>query len=470
MNNKLTDQILSLTKSLTGEEQIAFEKESKQNSFYIQLFRIFRKFSSKSGNSINEEIEREASGITGEFNDLKENLLKKLIEFISKIEREKNKVYFEIKNNIESVTALRNRGLYVIANEVTIKTYKKLKKIKADGTNYHLFLQYLNQVLETQRNRYDKDTKSLPVEFENKEAIEWLNRITQTAAGYLAPSQEPVSDDFSSNLFFHLLNEHLLLKKDYRELDKILTYSGDYHLDTLLGLHRNKNSDDDTLVTFRILVDLFRLQIAIRLNEPQEIGFVLDSIANHSFHFKEKNYETFIFLMLQIFDFRMNMALDTKQFSIFEKADSWLDITKRDLKLFTAKEIEGVSLRIEINKGLVYLLSEEYERSYKQFASIPIHENISLEHKYYIKLFELISYRLHHQGFQYKVFEKGLGYLATVKYNGSNYSKQFIRLLNENIDGKHLLKQGKEFLTKHSPTTTYDKVLQYWLIQIQPKK
>jgi hypothetical protein len=471
MNNKLTDQIISITNSLSKEEQQAFRRGAKESVLYLQLFGVFEKHCTSPGSDIDKEIEREAKNIKGELNNLKENLLKKLIEFVRKTEEEKNREYFEIKNSLESVTALMNRGQFELANELIGKNYKKLKKIKTNGTNYHLFLQYLNQVLEIRTMRYDKDTQSLPTDFNSNETIEWLNRLTKNAAGYIVASTESVSEDFRSNLFFHLLNDYLLMKNNYRELDRNLNNSGGYHLDFILGRHRNKSSDEDTLVSFRILIDLFRLQTAIKLNDPQEIGFVLDSIENHSFHFKDKNYQVFVFLMLQVFDFRLNVALDTKQFPLFEKTNLVFDIKEKDLKLFTDKEIEGVGLRIEMNKGLILLLTEQYEKANKHFSAIPIIEGTSSEHKFYLKLFESISYcPLHPDIFQFKVYDKGLDYIENMKFRGSIYSKAFLKLLLENRDRKNLTKLGKEFSEKHYPTSTSDKVLHHWLIQLQPKR
>lgn len=260
MNNKLTGQIISITNSLTKEEQQAFKKGAKESVLYLQLFRVFEKHCASPLSEIEKEIEKEAKIIKGELNNLKENLLKKLMEFVRKTEEEKNKEYFEIKNNLEAVTALMHRGQFELANELIRKNYKRLKKIKTNGTNYHLFLQYLNQVLEIRTIRYDKDTQEIPTDFDNNSTIEWLNQLTKSAAGYLVPSHEPVSSDFRSNLFFHLLNDYLLIKNNYKELDRNLNNSSGYHLDFILGQHRNKKSDEDTLASFRILADLLRLK------------------------------------------------------------------------------------------------------------------------------------------------------------------------------------------------------------------
>jgi hypothetical protein len=467
MNNKLIDQIKSLTKTFSNEEVSAFRKDAKGNPLYLQLFEIFIELNSYPEEDYDKKVEKEASKIDGEFNNLKENLLKKLIEFVRKIEEEKNREYFEVKNNIEAVNALINRKQFVLANELIAKNYNKIKKIKANGTNYHFFLQYLNQVLEIQMHRYDLDTRSLPTEFENKEVIEWLNRLTQNAANYVVPSiNEEASSDFRSNLFFHLLNEYLLLHNNYIELEHHLNSLGNY----LFMYDEKRKSGEETLMSFRVLLDLQRLHIAIKLNNPQTINYVLTLMESHSFYYKEKNYQTFIFLMLQIFDFRINIGMDTKQFPLFEKEKDLFNISKKDLTLFTENETEGISLRIEINKGLVLLLSEEYKKAYEQFDSIPLIDTVSKENKFYIKLFGLLSYCLSHDIFNYKVYEKNLEELDKSKFKGSSYSKDFLKLLIDNPDRKNLIRLGNEFLSSHIPVSTFDKVIKHWLTQIQPKR
>jgi hypothetical protein len=465
MDYKLINQILSLTKSLSLEERRVFLRSGKGKPLYIDLFKIFLKYIDSS--KAKENIETDALNLDGVLNDNKEYLLKNLIDYVNIIEKKQNPEYFEIKQNIESVTALYNRGQFEIAHELINKTYKKLKKIKPNGTNYHLFLQYINQIFEIQSKRHDAVTRSLTSSFNEKEALEWLNRLTKAAANYISPSnsEKEISSDFNSNLFFNLLNEYLFAKEEFADLELDLE---SLRFDAITDERINKKREE-TIIVFKILQDLFKLKAGIRLNDPDRIHHLLISLENSSFFFKERNYQTFIFLAMQIFEFRLEMALNTKDFKVFKDVEFIFNIKQNDLKLFSEKEIEGVALRIEVNKGIVLLLTEEYEKAYKHFSSIPMPHKIDLELKYYIKLYELLCYRMNMKELDLDKFDKDLAYLKNIKYLGSSYSKAFYKLIEKNADGKNLTNEAGTFLDKNIPETAFEKVSHYWIQQIQPK-
>jgi len=465
MDYKLINQIISLTKTLSKKERDAFLRSGKGKPLYIDLFKLFLKHIDSS--KAKENIEIDALHLNGVLNDNKEYLLKNLIDFVNEIEKKQNPEYFEIKQNIESITALYNRGQFEIAHELISKTYKKLKKIKPNGTNYHLFLQYINQIFEIQSKRYDAVTRSFATDFNEKETLEWLNRLTKAAANYIVPSssEKEVSSDFKSNLFFNLLNEYLYFKEEFADIESNLE---SLRFDAISDERANKKREE-TIIVFKILQDLFKLKAGIRLNDPDRIHHLLISLENSSFFLKECNYQTFIFLVMQIYEFRMEIALNTKDFQLFKDSEFIFDIKQNDLKLFSENEIEGVALRIEVNKGIVFLLTEEYERAYKHFSSIPIPNKTDLELKYYIKLYELLCYRMNIKELDLVKFDKDLAYLKNIKYTGSLYSKTFYKLIEKNADGKNLTSEGGLFLNKKKPETAFEKVSHYWLQQIQPK-
>lgn len=458
MDYKLTSQLISLIKSLDENEQEAFSKSGKGNPHYIEAFKVM--LQGIRDEKTKEQITDDLNLLNCTLNDVKENLRDKLVEFIKKAEEKNDSDQHEISEGIKAITSLIKRDQTEVAIEILLKIYKKLKKIEANGTNYHLFIQYLNLILVLQSKRYDAVTRTLPDDFERKEIIEWLNRSAKASVSYLTPGNiEEGLGNFKSNLFFFCLVDYLKSKKLYEELDSLFNTNGGSDIFASF----TPTNDDTTISTFNILRDLYKLELAIKLNNANEVKYLLQSLENNSFYFQQKHYQTYIFLMLQIFEFRLNLGIDTKHFELFSEADDILDIKTKGVQLLTDKELASVSLRIEINKGLAFLLSKKFEKSYEQFSSIPLTVKMDLELKYYIKLFEAISYRICHSTVNLDKYDKDLEFIKNIKYQGSEYSKAFFKYLQNNIDGKNLLKEGGEFQKANSPVTLFEKVCQMWI-------
>jgi len=457
MDYKLTDQIISLIATLNEGEREAFIKQAKGNPNYLEVYYIIVKH-------LNDEdpktqIEQDIFGLKFSINDAKENLRDKLVDHVRSEEQKTNLEQLEIIKSIDTITALIKRNQTELAIDILHKTYKKIKRITPDGTNYHLFIQYLNLVLLIQTKRYDAVTRNLPEDFESKDVIDWLNRLTKAAVSYLTPTKEIVHEKFSSNLFFYCLVDYLRKKEFYEDLDSL--FASDDGSDIFRGL--DNSNDKTTIGTFKILKDLYKLDLAIKLNRFENVKYLLHSLENHSFDLKEKNYQTFIFLMIQFWEFRINVGLDTNNFEIFTNTKNILELNKGDLNLFTDKELNSVALRIEMNKGLVAIFSKKYEDAYKQFSSIPLTEKMNMELKYYIKLFEALSYRMCFTSIDLGKFDKSLEFIKNIKYVGTEYSKVFYKLLLKNSDGKNLIKEGAEFQKLHCPNNLFEKVCHAWL-------
>lgn len=458
MDYKLTSQIIGLIKSLKTDEHDVFSKSGKGNPYYIEAYKIILKGIVEEKSK--EQIAEDMSSLKCSLNDVKENLRDKLVEFISKAEEKNDVEQYEISEGIKAVTSLINRDQTELAIEILLKIYKKLKKTKANGTNYHLYLQYLNLVLVLQSKRYDSVTRSIPDEFEGKEVIEWLNRLAKGAVSYLAPNNlERSSEDFKSNLLFFCLVNYLKSKKYYEEVDSLFSSNGGSDI----FANFTSSNDQATISTFNILRDLYKLELAVKLNYVQEVKYLLQSLENNSFYFQEKHYQTYIFLILQIYEFRLNLEIDTKQFKIFSESDNILELNAKDINLLTEKELGSVALRIEINKGLVYLLSRKFENAYEHFSSIPLTVKMDLELKYYIKLFEALAYRICHSKVDLNKFYEKLEIIKNLKYQGTEYSKEFFKFLKNNADGKNFLQGGKEFKSQYVPKSLFEKVCSSWL-------
>jgi hypothetical protein len=461
MDYKLVNQIISLIKSLNDEERKKFLNSVKGNPQYLELFKIILKH--EGADAAKEKIENDFVELNGNISDLKENLLKKLIEFVNQLNQETNKEEFEIKRNIESINALFTRKQFELAYELINKTYKKLVKTTANGTNYHLYLQFINQVFEIQSKRIDSVTRALPNEFEDAEMIRWLNNITRSAAHNITvPDNIKVSSSFNDNLFLNLLIDYKTTQFQFEEAERL-------HNRTILNdfFPWNKESKDQlTSDTFKFLHDLNKIYIGLGLNDPGKIERILVSMENSANRFKEKSYETFLFLILQLYELRINLGMDTEYFELLKKGGDIYTTKKADLKIFTEREIEKANHRIEINKGLVHFFNEDYEKAFKQFDSISITSQTPLDLKYYIALYKMLAYRLSPNILNIDVFEKEIEQLTESKFKGNTYSKAFLKMIsnsNESLNSKAL----QQFLEKHEPKTTFDKVTKYWILQLQ---
>jgi hypothetical protein len=461
MNIKLMDQIISLILSLNKEERKSFLKSNRDTN-YMELFKIIHACVDEK--DAKEKIERESKLLKGSLVDMRENLLKKLIEFIHRLDQQKHLEHYEIKNNIESVAALYERKQYELAHEIIGKTYKKLKKLKVNATNYHLFLQYLNQCFMINHQRPDIITRSLPNNFDDDDAIRWLNYMAKNAADHIVLADKNISNKFNDNLFINLLTEYAYAKEQFRDAEELLMHFNPF---SFLSRH---SKDEDTIQSFGITQGLFALKLGLKLNDSHKIEHLLHRLESNASFFEDKNYQVYLFLMLEIFDFRLNIGLDTGHFSIFQNIKMIPEIKKKDLIVFTEKEIEGTSLRIEVNKGIVFLLTENYEKAYGQFTSIPLLEKIPVELKYYIKLFEMLSYLWDNNQFKLIIYEKGLQFLENSKYKGTKFSRAFLKLLINNTDRSNLVKQSEKFLNTYSSNTSFEKVSKHWLqIRIKHK-
>jgi len=464
MNSKYTEYIQNIVESLTDSEQHYFIENSRKNSDYISLFKKYV-FSSKHGNLENELFEIKNERTLGAFNDLQSNLYENLIDFLILKEGSINSELISIKRIIDSAQALVNRKLFDNANDLLIKSFKLLKTISPDRKSYHLFIQYINLVLEVQSLFYDKKSSNLKVDFDELEMIEWLNRICYSAAnGMIAKAKNIDEINFNQNVFFRLLNEYLIEQENY---DALYHITQNLHpssfLKALPSYKENTLSKKlkSSLYSFEILMILESLYSAIKLNDKEKADRQLNNLVSEIFSFRDSNYQVFAFILLHIQDLQIKMSIE----NAIPLPDNHLENQVKDLMLFTENEIENTSIRIEMNKGLIYFLNNNFSKSFKIFNSFNTSLNIRQEFKFYISIFELTSYlRLPIESFEYASVQRTIDFIKSLNFECTEYSNLILKHIKKYKHPREIFLNAIHFREENVPSTSYDKILDRWLL------
>jgi hypothetical protein len=471
MNKKLTEQILSLVRTMSETEINDFKNETRSNTNYRELLEIFVKYKKSKAKGVENKIDTEGANLQASYNDTKENLLKKLLGFIAKIETEKDTTLNKARKLIDTSRALISRNQYDLACEKVYDNFDILNEIQINKKNYYLFLEYLDVVTEIQKGRnYDKDSRLLPNKFDNSEIIDWLNSIVQViVSSNIRLPKNDIYSDFESNLFYNLYIDYIYKSKEYRYLDDLIEKRKTQRYKNILIKEGLNSTSGFVNNVFNVLDDLKLLEIAIKLKDKNAIERHLRQIESHA-QMSSKgsfNYQIYIFIAQQIFDFRLNAGFDLEELSLLSNTENLYPKTS-DFNLFTDAEIVKTALRIEINRGILLLFTARFEKAHKLFGAIKSDPVATPEMKFYLTLFEIIAYYTNFQEYKTRYYEKLVDSAKHLRIKGNKYSTLFLKFLETNIDRRKFTENAKEFQSKHEPLNTFDKVLHYWLTTMQP--
>jgi hypothetical protein len=463
MNSKYTIYLREIVKILSKDEREKFLSQGSKGTKYKELFGIYA--SSKT----EEELEKRLNEYENEkystqsrdgFNTLQAELNSHLINFLGQNFQDYDSDVRQIQNLINSVKELIKRKLYNVAYDALIKSFNNLKKLKVEQANYHLFMQYINLVIELQQKIGGDIFSNLPTDFENIEVIEWLNNIGRSAAyGMIRMPANINSIDFTQNIFFQYLEEYFIRIENYESakniIDKItrIDYAKLFSKETI----NIETKINDSLHSMKILWILEGVYCSLKLNDKTAFEVQINHLRAEMLPFRDFNFQLYAFMMQHIFDLQMKFKFD---FSM-PFSPNFLKEHIHELKISTSKEIEKLPLRLEINTGIVHILNGDYNRAITIFESIPILPNMNVEHKLYIKIFELISnYNLGHISYNIVKLERQIDYLNTIKITGHKYAKAFLKLATKFTTPKELTENLPGFLEKNKPKTTFEYIIE----------
>lgn len=461
-NFKITEFNSEIIEKLTEKEIKDFLSEYKKNGNEKSLFLNY--IDLKKADKLNDEdelIEKELIKSTeGIFTELNQNLNARLFEFLIKKNKIRNKFIIDLEDEIKLCYELLERKHINIALDKINKIYKKIKEIQPNRNNYHVFMQYINLILEAPGFSRKLDNYKFNEEIIDKEVITWLNNVCISAVNNAAYNKVEKSENIELNLLYYFYFQYHQERDYLNELNAEHTIHNpfDYLKDSTTE-KPNKNLD-------RLLNHLFffeKLKTCLKLNDVQRLNLLFNEL-NAEFNVNtDSHYQAYIFVLNELINIRIELNLELKDFKGFLNDDYEIDYSK--LLLFTENDIKKIYWRLNINQGIILLLSKKYDKAFKHFESISNPTNLEEEYYYNKDLFLLMSdpfFMQRENEIKLKV-DSIIKRLKKKRDKQTDFVKSFIEFYLGNFEERKIREMGPKFLEEKAPTNLFERIIYKWL-------
>lgn len=459
MHSKIQDFISALLISMSEDEKAIFLTERRKTADYMALYRIY--LDSKNKKSLLKNLTEFKVGKTAEaFNDLNSVLYQKLLLFLAENDKKIKDEIQILEDIIAIVNTLIKRKLFKQAADELKRAYRILKKIDVNEFNYHLFLKYLNLTIVLQKPPY-RTSSSLKLEndFEEIEILNWLNKISAYAGRQIAELEDSDGADFIENVFFNLMGIYHFEQQNYKDFIDWVGENIALNMKSFFKEFQSNKKLDDTIKSIKILSILEAIYAGYKLNNKSIVDEYANILKVEVFHTRDAHYQTFAFLLLHLFDIQLKMDIDSN----IPIGENYYDTKVSDLKLFTENELENMSIRVEINKGIIHFYNKNFEKSEEIFKKIDTKKIKTAELRYYIRFYELLSSLSYgYNNFNIDNFLNSVQYLRDVKNKKSSYSKGLLNIIEKHQVTYKITNYIKDFLEKNKANTLFDSVLENW--------
>jgi hypothetical protein len=455
-HKKVTQHLNSILESFSELEIDDFKSSFKKKNEQLKLFENYLLHQNI------EDLEQQENllknNLLGDFTELNQNLYDRILSFLIFQKKEQNKTVQNLEDEIKLCYELLGRRITDVAIDRINKIYKQIKEIKPNRDNYHVFMQYLNLVLEAPSFTRELDSYKFNTSFYDGEVIEWLNNICTSAIFNATYRKSKKSENIELNPIYYFYWKYHFEKENiakYRKIkqDQFPMFSN------LKNASIQPNMEISNLINLHAEFEI--LKSTIKLNEPSSI---LEIIKELEFKLNGNSmlaYRSYIFTILELFNLRIETNIGVDNFKIIINKES-KEIDYNSLLLFSKNDIDKFSLRLAINQGVIYLLAKDYEKAYEQFSSIPLNDNLNEEYKFIIKLYSVLSDPLLKQN----QTSKTLDLIKRSKFEKSDFMISFIKFLSKELFERQLILKGKEFLQNHKPESIFEKIAFQWLMNI----